>query len=421
MSTTIELFTPFPAQKNIIDNFVETDELFGVVVAPRGSGKTLLAINVMLYWLLLSNNAKGGWISPIYNQAKSVYDTIVKSADKVILKQNRQDLQITFINGSTLKFLSTDKADTIRGFRFTHLIIDEVAFQKELNITQVVLPTLNPTGKKCLMISTPKGKNHFYKWYNKGVSKEDNSIVSFKIKLTECPYNNKELIEAARKSLPPELFKQEYLAEFTDSSNDVFVGIDKVSIVTSYEPSHEQEAYIGIDTGLTSDMSALTILSPTGRVLLIEYLNNENISTIANKFIATMSKYKILGGYIETNGIGRAMYDLISPHFRKVKEFNTSQDSKTDMVRKLISDIESLTVELPTMELCPLLHSEFTTFIYKMSPNGKLSFGHMSGASDDLLDSLLMANFSRNQFMNRNHKVRVNNVRQVKPSFGLPS
>jgi len=275
MSTTIELFTPFPAQKNIIDNFVETDELFGVVVAPRGSGKTLLAINVMLYWLLLSNNAKGGWISPIYNQAKSVYDTIVKSADKVILKQNRQDLQITFINGSTLKFLSTDKADTIRGFRFTHLIIDEVAFQKELNITQVVLPTLNPTGKKCLMISTPKGKNHFYKWYNKGVSKEDNSIVSFKIKLTECPYNNKELIEAARKSLPPELFKQEYLAEFTDSSNDVFVGIDKVSTVNSYEPGYEQDAYIGIDTGLTSDMSALTILSPTGRVLHIEWYNEE--------------------------------------------------------------------------------------------------------------------------------------------------
>ena len=59
---------------------------------------------------------------------------------------------ITFMNGSTLKFLSTDNSDNIRGFRFTHLIIDEAAFIKEHALNTAILPTLNPNGKKCLMV-----------------------------------------------------------------------------------------------------------------------------------------------------------------------------------------------------------------------------------------------------------------------------
>jgi len=68
----VKLFTPFTAQKNFIDKFVETDDLFGVVVAPRGSGKTLLAMNIALYWLLQKDNQKLGWVSPTFSQAKNV-------------------------------------------------------------------------------------------------------------------------------------------------------------------------------------------------------------------------------------------------------------------------------------------------------------------------------------------------------------
>ncbi len=83
------------------------------------------------------------------------------------------------------------------------------------------------------------------------------------------------------------------------------------------------------------------------------------------------------------------------------------------MVRKLISDIESLSVELPTIDLCPELHSEFGTFTYKMSTTGKLSFGHSNGAHDDYIDSLLMANYSRVQFMTR----KPITIRSIKPSW----
>ena len=137
-----------------------------------------------------------------------------------------------------------------------------------------------------------------------------------------------------------------------------------------------------------------------------------------------MQNFNIVGGYIETNGVGRGMYDAIQPFYRKIKQFNTTQDNKTNMVRKLIQDIEDMTIELPSAELCPQLHKEFGTYTYKMSANGKLSFTHMSGTHDDYVDSLLLANYSRVQFMDRKQiSVRPggSRTRSTKQAFGFPS
>jgi len=411
----IELFTPYPKQREFIERFADTEDLVGICVAPRGSGKTLLAVNLLLYWLLSEEKQKGGYVTPVYSQCKAVFDIIATAAKDTIVASNRMEMTITFINGSTLKFLSSDSPDSIRGFRFTHVIIDEAAFQKELAITQAILPTLNPNGKKCLMISTPKGKNFFYTWF----LKED--TVSMQFPLTECPYVKDELIEAARQSLPPDLFKQEFLGEFVDSGNDVFIGVDKVSTIGVFSAERKVDAFIGIDTGLSEDMSVLTVISPTGRVLWVEAANNDNLSNIANRFIGVLNNFNIVGGYIECNGIGRGMYDLVQPNFRKVKELHTTQDNKTEMVRKLIADIETQTIELPTMELCPQLHKEFSSYTYKLSNNGKLSFSHMPGAHDDYVDSLLMANYSRVTFMERGSMTVRNNTNRnnIKPKFGL--
>jgi len=54
----VKLFTPYKAQQTFLDKFVDTDDLFGCLVAPRGSGKTLAAINIAMYWALKKKNQK---------------------------------------------------------------------------------------------------------------------------------------------------------------------------------------------------------------------------------------------------------------------------------------------------------------------------------------------------------------------------
>ena len=407
----VKLFTPYKAQQAFIDKFVVTDDLFGTLVAPRGSGKTLAAINFAMYWALQKKNQKLGWCSPTFSQSKSVLDQIVAAAPDLVESSNRMEAVITFINGSTIKFLSSDSADNIRGFRFTHLILDEAAYIKESVISTILLPTLNPNGKKCLLVSTPAGKNHFFSWYMK------DDVISHRITLEECPYISQVLLDEAKSSLPADIYAQEYLASFVDSANDVFKSIEKVAFVGEYRRGGD--VYVGIDTGLSDDASVMTLISPIGRVMNVVSISQTDINTAATLFLKELQGYNVVGGYIETNGIGRAMYDLVQPKHRRIKRFDTNQNNKTEMVRKLIGDIETCTIELPSIDLCPELHKEFATYTYKLSPTGKLSFGHSSGAHDDFIDSLMLSNYSRVQFMERK-PITIRGRKGISASFGTP-
>jgi len=404
----VQLFTPYQKQKDIINGFANSNHLFGVVVAPRGSGKTLLASNLLLYWALSKNDSKCGWISPIYNQAKSVFETIVKAAFDVITSHNKAELTITFVNGSTLKFLSADSPNSVRGFRFEYLILDEVAYINESSITEAIMPTLNPLGKKCLMISTPRSKNHFYEWYIKGL--DSNNIISFKIPLTECPYVKPELIEEARKSLPESIFRQEYNAEFGEATNDVFTGVEDVCILNTWNgPRKGTRHYVGIDFGLANDYSVLTVIDEFGRVNRVERTNGSSYSEIAGAFSEIIRQFSIAGGYAEINGVGRPVFEMLHTKERKLKPFVTTNDTKNTGIRKLIYDIQQQQVELPSKELFPHLYNELTSYTYKVNASGLISFGAPNGIHDDCVMSLMLANQARTELGSATGKIYIGN------------
>lgn len=396
----VNLFTPYPAQREFIDLYANSPHIFGVLVSPRGAGKTLLSINLALYWLLKNNNSKLGYITPIYSLGKEVFEIIQSRTTDLIESSNKSDLTIKFINGSSIKFLSADRADSVRGFRFHYLILDEVAYLNKQDIENAILPTLNPNGRKCLMISTPRGKNHFYEYYLKG--QEGNSdYISYRIPLNECPYVKTELIEEARKSLPREVFRSEYEAEFTDSTNDVFLNLENRCILDEWTlPNRGDKYYAGVDTGLSSDYSVLTILNEAGRVVFVDRTNNDTIENIANRFVGKIKQYNVVGGYVESNGVGKGMYELMNKHSRGLKPFYTSQDSKMNAVRTLITDLDSGVLELPSKALFPYIYNELSAYTFKYSANGKISFSHPNGMNDDCVDSLWLANGARNQLRN---------------------
>ena len=414
----ITLFTPHLGQKKVISDFSNSEHKFGTVVTSRQWGKSLLGQNLLLYWLLQNPNQKGCWISPIYNQAKKVFQELSDASQSIIQSSNKAELTIKFVNGSTVQFLSSERPDSVRGFSFHYMVVDEAAYVNERGFETAILPTLTAIGKKCLIISTPKSKNWFYKYYLKGVN-ENSEYISFRGKSTDNPYVNETFINEQRLSLPDDIFRQEYLAEFTEAGSEVFRNVDAACVVNEYVRQNKVDrCYFGVDTGLSNDYSVLTILNEAGRVLLIDRLRGENINTIANRFNDILSRFRIEGGYVETNGIGRAMFDLMSPRNRRAKGFTTTQDSKTQIVRTLISDLEAGVLELPTKELEPEAYKELTLYTYKLSNNGKLSFTHASGMHDDLVDSLMLANKARSEI--RTNQMYISpSQKQYKPTFGV--
>jgi len=415
----VNLFKPYDKQREFIDLYADSPHLFGVLNAPRGSGKSLFAINMALYWLLRNNDTKLGYITPIFALGKEIFEIIQSRTSELIESSNKSDLTIKFINGSSIKFLSADRADSVRGFRFHYMIMDEVAYLNKETIEKAILPTLNPNGRKCLMISTPRGKNHFYEYYLRG-QQGDGDYVSMTIPLTECPYVKQELIDEARKSLPRDVFRSEYEAEFTDSTNDVFQSIDKNSILNGWtQPNRGTKYFAGVDTGLSSDYSVLTIIDETGRVVFIDRTNNDTLENIANRFTAYLKQYSVQGCLVESNGIGKAMFELIRKHIRGTQAFYSTQDSKMTSIRQLMSDMDSSVIELPTKEFFPHLYNELSAFTYKYGANGKISFSHPSGMNDDCVDALWLANTARNKLQNSGvNAIRIGGTNPINVSFG---
>ena len=388
------------------------------MVTSRQWGKSLLGQNLLLYWLLATPNQKGCWISPIYNQAKKVFQELSDASNSIIQQSNKAELTLKFINGSTVQFLSSERPDSVRGFSFNYMVVDEAAYVNERGFETAILPTLTAIGKKCLIISTPKSKNWFYKYYLRGLD-GSTEYISFKGQSTDNPFIDQSFIAQQRLSLPDDIYRQEYMAEFTDAGSEVFRNVDNACIVSQYINGDKvQRCFVGIDTGLSNDYSVLTVMNESGRILLIDRLRGENINTIASRFNDILSKFKIEGGYVEENGIGAAMRDLVIPKNRRIRGFTTTQDSKTTIVRTLISDLEAGIIELPTKELEPECYKELSLYTYKLSNNGKLSFTHQNGMHDDITDSIMLANKARNEIKTNKMYIGRSPV-QYKPQFGV--
>jgi hypothetical protein len=391
----ITLFNPHYGQKKIIDGFADSSHKFGVVATGRQFGKSLLAQNLMLYWLLKNNKQKGCWISPIYNQSKKVFQELSNAANAIITHSNKADLTMEFVNGSTLQFLSAERYDSIRGFSFSHMVVDEAAFIKEIAMQEAILPTLSALGKKCLIISTPKSKNWFYNTYLKG-GDGVGDYVSFRGISTDNPHISQQFINEQRKSLPPEIFKQEYLAEFSESGNDVFTGVESVCILNNWdEPKTSRRYFAGVDLGLQHDYSVLTIIDESGRVSYIERVNGTSYAEISKRFTTALKRYKIEGGYVEINGPGLPVFEMLRAEVRKLRDWTTNNTNKVEGIRSLIYDIQGGTLMLPSKDFFPHLYQELSAYSYRISPNGTMTFNAPSGFFDDCVMSLMLANEAR--------------------------
>jgi len=386
---------PHSGQQKIIDGFVINAIKFGVVVSPRQYGKSLLGMNSLFYWLLNNPKSKGAWISPVYKQCRKVFEEITNVAYEIIVNSNKSELTIEFINGSTLQFLSADRGDTIRGFSFHYMVVDEAAFIKQEVFEQAVLPTLTALGKKCLIISTPKGKNWFYNYYLKG-SMGGGDFISFRGYTNENPFVDKEFIAECKKSMPTNIFKQEFEAEFIDSGNDVFTNLDKICVIDEWmEPNRNNEYYAGIDTGISNDYSVCTIMDAMGRVVRILRITHEPLESTAKLFADLIGRYRVRTAFVETNGPGHGMFELMKKQQSSVTKWVTTNENKALGIQQLIRGCEELTLELPSRQLLPECYEEFQAYTYKQLPTGRLQFNAPNGMHDDIVMSIMFANEAR--------------------------
>ncbi len=386
-------YSPTKKQSEIINGVLNTEAKYHVVSLGRQSGKSLMAMNLVLYWLINHRPCKILWVSPVYSQANKVQhelDEAIRNS-KIIDTCNYSDNYIKLKTGSEIYFRSAERYDNIRGYTFDYCIIDEAAYIKEEAWTTAIKPTLAVRGKKILFLSTPKGKNWFYNLYQ--LSNVNNNYQAYNGPTSTNPFVKQTEINEARQTLPPNIFKTEYLAEFVDDGGEVFSNLSNNTF--NEWPKPNGTIYCGIDLGKQNDYTVATFMDNNGNIVEIYRNNQTEWSTLINDLSALINKYNAKT-YIEVNNVGDVIFEQLKGKVKQIEPFVTSNRSKTEAIEGLILDLNEGNIKIPSKELFSALYNELSVFTYEYSPSSRtIKYGSPTGNNDDTVISLAIANLCR--------------------------
>lgn len=240
---------------------------FKVLACGRRWGKTLLT-SLMALAVLMQMNRRVWIVAPDYGLCEKVFRElyhILVIQLKIIrpgkpgggrARNQKGDYYLETPWGSVLEAKSMENPDSLAGEANDLVIIDEAALNANLEDiwTQMLQPTLMDKEGSAIFISTPRGKNGFYKLFlygqtgrrqregklaisfdeEAGVSNDMQDWSSFQRSsydnplLASDPKRSKEEIDGAyrRAALAGKVlkFKQEYLADFEAVSDSCFPG-----------------------------------------------------------------------------------------------------------------------------------------------------------------------------------------------------
>jgi hypothetical protein len=103
-------FTPHAKQKEIINGILKTNTKYHIVSLGRQSGKSLMGMNLMLYWAINNRPCKILWVSPVYSQTNKVQKELneaIKNSN-IVETCNYSESYIKLRTGSEIYFRSAD-------------------------------------------------------------------------------------------------------------------------------------------------------------------------------------------------------------------------------------------------------------------------------------------------------------------------
>lgn len=166
---------------------------------------------------------------PTHDQAKRVFWDDIKalSPDWAVTDISESELLIRYVTGSVLQVVGLDRPQRIEGLAIDGLGMDESQVLKPDAWSSSLFPTLTNRGRPpgwSMRIGRPKGRNHFFDWFN---ASKDGGATSDSFHWFSSVVLPPEQIEAARRELDLRTFQQEYEAAFLSQTGLVYYAFDR--------------------------------------------------------------------------------------------------------------------------------------------------------------------------------------------------
>lgn len=374
---------PHPGQRRMLDNA----RRFNIACMGRRYGKTVFgSLHIAMRDALAGKRV--GWFAPHYKYLQEPWDEITLRAGPIARQIDKQQKRVRLLTGGLMDFWSLEDPHAGRSRRYDTAIIDEAAMARNLRKawTAAIRPTLTDTQGGAWFLSTPLGRNYFHELWTQ--AQDDEEWATFRAPTAENPHIAPAEIEAARKSLPERVFRQEYLAEFIEDGAGVFRGVTEAARLQPAKAIAGLQYTIGVDWGRSNDYTVFSVLeNGSNKQRHIERFTGIGYELQTRRLTELLARYpgQILA---EANAMGGPLIEKLQAQGLPIYAFHTTHASKQQIIDELSLAIETGRVELldDETQTGELLAYEITRL-----PGGGLRYAAPEGMHDDTVIALALA------------------------------
>lgn len=266
-------------QERMINTF--SDNRFVITKMPRQSGKSTAVVGFILHYLLFNSDKniailanKAELARELLDRVKKAYENLPLWLQQGILVWNKGSIEVE--NGSKV-FATSTTGSAARGQSFSLVFLDEFAFVQHSiadEFFKSVYPTISSGQEtKMIIVSTPKGMNHFYRMWVEAEEGRSN-FIPLAVNWWETPGRDEHWKEQQIANTSEESFEQEFACNFLGTSNTLihtnalrnlaFVrpifqkqGFDQYEDI---KPGHEYVISVDTARGVGGDFSAFLVI-----------------------------------------------------------------------------------------------------------------------------------------------------------------
>lgn len=358
---------------------------FRVVAAGRRFGKSWLGC-AMCFDVAL-HGGRAWWVAPSYPMSNVGWRGLAQIRAQlpgVGIDLRRGERSFAFPGGGEVRVKSADNPDSLRGEGLDFVVLDECAFISEEAWTDALRPALSDRLGKALFISTPAGRNWFWRLWMRGQDLRQDEWRSWRFPTSGNPFIKATEIEAARQGLPERTFAQEYLAEFMEDAGDVFRNISACLYAGGDTPEQHSghRIVMGVDWGKHADFTALSVVcADCKRELALDLFNQIDYAFQRQRLAALAEKWHVTYISAESNAMGEPVIEQLQRDGLPVVGFQTTAQSKPPLIESLALAFEKGEVRWLDDATARL---ELESYERKVNPTtGRSSYSAPEGLHDD--------------------------------------
>lgn len=357
---------------------IKESERFNVLDCGRRWGKSVLATNLISETAI--NGYPAGYFAPTYKLLEATFKEALNCLEPIISRKHDNQF-IELITGGCIEFWSLDNPNAGRSRKYKRAVIDEAAFVKELweAWTKSIRPTLTDLKGDAWFMSTPRGKNDFYKLYSRGLS-GDKNWKSWQMPTSTNPHIDINELEDAKRDLPESAYLQEYEALFSDNAANPF-GTAYIRGAIRPLSKNTTQCY-GVDLAKSHDWTVVIGLDMNGQVTEFHRWQSDWGQT-------TRRIIDIVGqkpAFIDSTGVGNPIVEEICRTCKRAEGFVFTSTSKQQIMEGLANSIQKGEIYILSEMVDEL---ESFEFIYS---KGGVKYSAPEGMHDDIVCALALAN-----------------------------